>query len=606
MRISFCLFVFFLVFAPAGSAGEISGPVRHELRFPQAAAHYVEVRSSFPAADHETLTVFMATWTPGSYLIREYARHVEEVGFTSPDGELLHWEKVAKNRWKVWTGGHAQVLMQYRVFAHDMSVRNNFVGTDYAFLVGAGTYMTPVDGLDLPHEVRLHLPARWPGSATGLEAVAGSPHTYRARNYTELVDSPIVAGKLARYPFTVRGKPHELVNVLEDRFWDGEKAAADLRRLVEEHAAFWGGLPYENYRFLNLITGSGGGLEHLDSTVLMTDRWATRTRENYIDWLDLASHEFFHVWNVKRLRPRALGPFDYERENYTRSLWIAEGFTSYYSALLNLRAGLITRDEYLERLADELLDLKTTPARKVQSVAEASFDAWIKYYRRDENSANTDISYYGKGEVIAFLLDARIRAATGGSQSLDTLMRSAYARFSGTEGYTPEQFIALTGELAGTEVADWLKAASTQSGSLDLQPALAYYGLRLDRHPGDSGGKGTDEAPAAWLGAEFAVQEGRLVARTVTRGTPAYLAGLSAGDELVAIDDVRVLPGELEKRMQYYAPADRVKLTLARRGALRELAVELAARPAEEWRLTVVEKPTPEQRKHLAAWLGRQ
>ncbi|HET9679257.1 MAG TPA: PDZ domain-containing protein [Gammaproteobacteria bacterium] len=585
-------------------------PIRHTVSIPEPTTHYVEIRSTFPVSnDQDTMTVFMAVWTPGSYLVREFSRQVENVRFFSPQGELLPSKKISKNRWQVKTRGNENVVMDYRVYAREMSVRTSFVDSDFALLGPASLFFVPVNKQNLPHIVDLELPTNWPDSASGLQRVESIKHGYRAENYDDLVDSPIVAGDLKRYEFIVRGKKHALVNVLEGKFWNGEKAASDVEKLVKQHAEFWGGLPYEKkYLFLNLIVQWGGGLEHKNSTVLMTNRWAMSDRESYIDWLDLVSHEFFHTWNVKRLRPVALGPFDYEDENYTRSLWIAEGFTSYYSGLLNHRAGLITQDEYLELLAGEIYDISHTPGRFVRSAAEASFDAWIKYYRPDENSVNTGVSYYTKGAVIAFLLDTRIRAVTNNKKSLDDVMRLAYTRYADEAGYTPEQFRAVVADVANEDVAQWLYQASYTSSDLDFNKALAWYGLTLDKtaedEDSDDEGKNDPWNPQpAWLGVELDFRGNNLIIEQIKRGTPAYKAGLNVGDELIAIDDIRITEDNYKDRMKHYPPQSEVRVTFSRRGELRELNVTLGAKPAEKWELKIVENPSEAQKARLESWL---
>jgi predicted metalloprotease with PDZ domain len=242
----------------------------------------------------------------------------------------------------VHTGGASSVTVKYRVYGREMTVRTNFVEADFALINGAATFLTLADEVaPRPHVVTVTLPSAWKQTMTGLPAVEGGvAHQYRAADFDTLVDSPIVAGNPAVYEFTVQGKSHFLVNVGEGGVWDGPRSAADTQRIVETQAAFWGSLPYDKYVFINMITEGTGGLEHANSTVLMTSRWRTRTRRGYADWLSLVSHEYFHVWNVKRLRPVELGPFEYERENYTRSLWAAEGLTDYYADLLAARAGL--------------------------------------------------------------------------------------------------------------------------------------------------------------------------------------------------------------------------------------------------------------------------
>jgi predicted metalloprotease with PDZ domain len=536
----------------------------------------------------------MAVWTPGSYLVREFSRHVEGVTARGADGRPVTVEKSEKNRWRVATGGGATVTVAYRVYGREMSVRTNWIEAGYALINGAPTFLTLADGVRRPHEVVIVPAAGWNRSMTGLPALPGGEHRYRAPDFDVLVDSPILVGNPAVHEFTVDGKPHYLVNEGEGGVFDGARAAKDLEAIVREHRRMWGSLPYDKYLFLNVINEAGGGLEHLNSTVLMTTRWATRTRRNYLAWLDLASHEFFHVWNVKRLRPVELGPFDYESEVHTRSLWVAEGITDYYADLAVHRAGLSTREEYLDSLSNKIEELQTTPGREVQSVELASFDAWIKYYRPDENSANTAISYYTKGAVVAFVLDARVRAATGGAKSLDDVMRAAYEKFSGPRGFTPEEFRAVAQQVAGVDVSGFWRTAVEGTGELDYTEALEVFGLRF--RPTTAG------RVRPWLGITTRNDAGRLVVAQVGRGGPGLLAGLNVDDEIVAVDDYRVRADRWDNRLDQYRPGDKVTLTIARREQMMKLEVAFASEPPRQWRLEVTAM-TDAQRSRQASWL---
>jgi predicted metalloprotease with PDZ domain len=402
------------------------------------------------------------------------------------------------------------------------------------------------------------------------------------------------------YDFVVDGKPHSLVDVGEGGVFDGARAAKDLETIVKEDRRFWGFLPYDRYVFFNMITESGGGLEHKNSTVLMTNRWATRTRRAYLSWLELASHEYFHAWNVKRLRPAELGPFNYENENITRSLWIAEGFTDYYAELQVHRAGLSTREEYLEALSNAIEALQTTPGRLVQSAEMASFDAWIKYYRPDENSPNTSISYYTKGTVIAFLLDARIRKET--SKSLDDVMRVEYERFSGAKGYTPEEFRAEAEKVTGINLKQFWDTAVESTAELDYSEALDTLGLRFKPVPAQA----PDRPAKTWLGITTRNDIGRLVVTQVQRGSPADVAGINVDDEILAIDDFRVRADRFENRLEQYKPGDRISVLVARREQLLKVDLPLSTEPVKGWRLEVNPNATEIQRRSLDAWLRGQ
>ncbi|HYO14978.1 MAG TPA: PDZ domain-containing protein, partial [Thermoanaerobaculia bacterium] len=453
---------------------------------------------------------------------------------------------------------------------------------------------------------RLVLPPEWKVAVSPLPpAPEGGEHAWRAEDFDTLVDSPLYAGNAQVHRFEVAGKTHLLVNEGEGGIWDGPRSAADAEKIVREAVAFWGTAPYPRYVIFNLLTETGGGLEHRDSSVLMTSRWKARTREGWLDWLGLVSHEFFHAWNVKRLRPVELGPFDYEAEVYTRNLWVAEGFTTYYDDLLVHRAGLSTTKEYLGKLSKHIETLQTSPYRLVQPLDEASFDAWIKYYRRDENAVNTATSYYIKGAVVAFLLDARIRRATGGRRSLDDVLRLAYQRHAGERGFTSEEIYRAAGEVAGTDLGPWFEHAVETTAELDYSEALDWFGLRFaESEEAKAKDDQPAEPPAGWLGADTEVQDGRLVVTILRRGTPAYEAGLNVGDEILAVGEFRVPPSGWEERLKAYRPGEKVSLLIARRERLMRLSVTFGEKPRPRWKLETAPDATPEQQARLAAWLA--
>jgi predicted metalloprotease with PDZ domain len=576
-----------------------SEPIRYTLRFPAPETHYVEVEASVPAGQ-PAIELMMAVWTPGSYLVREYERHVEQVAAKGPDGAALVVAKTQKNRWRIDAKGAPRVTVTYRVYGREMSVRTNWIESRFALLNGAPTFLTLAErGVERPHFVTLELPAAWKTCETSLSPVTGGGYQYRAASYDELVDSPFIAGNPAVHHFEVGGKPHVLVNEGEAGVFDGKRAAGDLAKIVAEAERLWGSLPYERYVFINVLSETAGGLEHKSSTVLMASRWATSTRRAYVSWLTLAAHEHFHAWNVKRLRPIELGPFDYERENPTTALWVAEGFTAYYEHLLVRRAGLTTDVELIDGIGADIRELQTTPGRLAQPVATASADAWIKYYRPDENTPNTAISYYTKGAVIAFLLDAKIRRATNGAKSLDDVMRLAYSRYSGAKGFTEGDFKGVVHEVAGRDFGPWWTSALQTTDELHYDDALDWLGLRFKPVDQTVGGPGK-----AWLGATTRNDGGRLVVTQVRRGTPAHRAGVNVDDEILAIDDFRVRADGLDRRLEQYAPERAVTLLVARRDELVRLPVTLGREPSDTWRLEPKADATPEQQAHRKAWSG--
>lgn len=592
----------------AGASGD-GQSISYTLSVPKPSTHYVAVRARIPTRGRDRLPLMMAVWTPGSYLIRDYPRHLEGFAARAPDGTALPWQKVEKHRWRVSTKGHPFVVVSYELYAHEMSVRHNWVAPELGVLNGAPTFITDPEHLEVTHRVRLMLPPDWDNAVTGLPRAPGTApeaHTYLASSYAELVDSPIVAGAPDVQDFEVAGTPHQLVSLPAAKLWDFPRAAADVEAIVRTQQKFWGGeLPYARYIFMNLVTNSWGGLEHRNSTLMMTSPYAYKRREHYLAWLGLVSHEFFHTWNVKRLRPVSLRNYDFERENYTRALWMVEGITSYYDDLLVHRAGLSERDEYLERLSKNIQRVQTRPGRKVQSLQAASFDAWIKHYQPDENSPNTTISYYAKGAVVAFLLDARIRAATGGHKSLDDVMRLMYGRYA-QKGFAPQDFAQAVETVANRTISPWLQTVTATTKELDYGPALEWWGLRF--RPAEPAERktatGADRGPTVHLGIETETRDGRLLVDAVLRGQPAWHAGVSVGDELIALDGYRLGPRNWRQRLALYTAGDQVTLLVARRDVLRSLTVELAPEPRDTWALEVAPDTTPAQTRRRKAWLS--
>ncbi|MGJ5813918.1 M61 family metallopeptidase [Paludibaculum fermentans] len=588
-------------------------PVRYTLKFPAAHTHYVEVTAEIPAGQ-PAVELYMPVWTPGSYLVREYARNVENFKAQDSQGHELTWSKTRKNRWKVDAKGAAAISLNYKVYAHEMSVQGNWVDAGFAMMNGAANFMTLVGADKRPYEVKLELPSGWTRSISGMKE-GPAPHTYLAVDWDQLLDSPIYAGNGPIHEFEVDGKKHYLVNEGEGPMWDGPASARDVAKIVAEYSRQWGGLPYDKYVFFNMITESGGGLEHKNSTWMGTSRWAYgntqdppeipggapagagNRRPNRVGWLGLVSHEYFHLWNVKRLRPVELGPFDYENETYTRSLWLAEGVTSYYGPLALRRSGLSTQPQLLRAMSGAIGQLQTTPGRLVTPAESASYNAWIQLYRPNENTSNTAISYYTKGQVIGFILDAKVRKATNGAKSLDDVLKLAFERYSGAKGYTPEQFRAVASEVAGVDLKSFFKNALETTEELDYTEALDWYGLRFRPQAGRNG------PPRIVTGVTTGTAAGRIVVSRLQRGTAAYDAGLNVDDEILAVNGYRVRAEQWPSRLDNYKPGDTVDLLVARRDKLMTFKLPIVTDEAKTWALEVKADASDEQKAHLKSWL---
>lgn len=585
---------------------------KYVLHFDDARNHVVDVRLEFRSENSEKSELMMATWTPGSYLIREYARNVDQITAVNALGEPLSLEKTSKNRWTIRGKNLDEVVVRYRVYCREMSVRTNFVDREFAVLNGAPTFIIPTANVQDPIEVDIELPLGWRQSVTALDAKEGAAAgIYQARDFDHLVDSPIVIGNPEVQSFNVNGIEHVLVNVGGNGLWDATKATGDVAKIVAEQQALWKKVPYRKYYFLNVIGESGGGLEHDESTLMLTSRWAFRRPEDYKKWLGLVSHEFFHAWNIRTLRPKALVDYDYENENYFPSLWIAEGITSYYDDLSLVRSGVISQEDYLSSLSKQIERLESTPGRLQQSLRDASHDAWIKYYRQDEHSRNTQISYYIKGAVVAFLLDARIRELTQNKKSLDDVMREVYRRYSGDRGYTETEFRKVAARVAGEDLSDWFAKHVDEASELNYQPALDWLGLRLEGwdsgegkvEPKEGEDVGESKVEVPWLGAGTREENGKLMVTSVTVDSPAYETGMNVDDELIAVNRFRVQSSTLDRVLSQFAGEPEVTLTLSRRGELLELPIQVRGKPEGASKLLPIKEPSKKQQASMNDWL---
>ncbi|NML15107.1 M61 family metallopeptidase [Azohydromonas caseinilytica] len=561
---------------------------------------------------HVTLTVpqpaaeqrlSLPVWIPGSYMVREFGRHLS--GLSARQGQQeVPLRQLDKTTWVASCQGDAAPLeVSCLVYAFDTSVRTAFLDADRGFFNGTSLCLRVEGREHEPHQISFGtLPAGWE-IATAMPAVQAAPPTYAAPDYHELIDHPFELGRFWRGSFEAAGVPHEFVVAGAWPGFDGERLLADARRICEAQIAFWhpddGPAPFERYVFLlNVVEDGYGGLEHRASTALIASRRDLPRRGNpanaltdgYVTLLGLISHEYFHSWNVKRLKPREFERLDYGQENYTELLWFFEGFTSYYDDLLLVRAGLIDEARYLKLVAKNLNGVLATPGRFVQSVAQSSFDAWVKYYRSDENTPNATVSYYAKGSLVALALDLTLRGA--GQGSLDAVMRSLWQRSGGGPIGEDDVRQALE-QVAGRSVAEELDAWVHGTEDLDLRPLLARMGVAWKAEP----------LPfAAALG--LRLSEGPVTGvqvRSVLRGSAAERAGVSAGDELVAVDRWRVR--RLDDAQQWLTVGAPFELLLVRGQRVLSCQVEPPAQPASNVVLSVDEGAGEAAQALRRAWL---
>lgn len=609
-----CAAAFLLVLPLFAAAQTTPVDISFTVAMPRPHTHLFEIDIAIkrtadgPAEERLVLPV----WTPGSYMVREFARHVQDFAAADTAGQPLKWEKTNKDTWRVVTNGAREWRATYRVYANELSVRTSELNSDHAFWNNANLLMYLEGFLKSPSTVRVLAPDVWK-VATGLPAVLGQKNTFRAENFDVLYDSPFEASNFKTLVFNVKGVPHRIVIDGEGNY-DPERMRLDVQKIVEMQAALMGEIPYRDYTFiLHLRSNAGGGLEHSNSTALSYPRFGFRirsgaratsaapvasetTERDYRGFLSLVSHEFFHLWNVKRIRPDVLGPFDYTRENYTKLLWVAEGITDYYADLTLRHAGLITESEFLSATARSMWSLQNTPGRLEQTVEESSFDSWIKYYRQDENSINSQVSYYDKGALLGLLLDLEIRKRSNGAKSLDDVMRYLYAEFfKKSRNYGPVDFQKACELMAGSSLEVFFNKYVRGTEELDYNAALEAAGLRLDTTAGAGG---------VYFGADVAQDNDRLIVRRVYAGSPAYEQGLNAGDQIVAMDNMRVTRDFFNARMAEKKPGDPVSLTIFRFDDLSTLFIKLGERREGSYRIVPLPNATEAQKRIYRSWLG--
>ena len=592
----------------------MSTPVLYTIQAVQPAAHLFEVSLRLAEPDPAGQVFSLPAWIPGSYMIREFARNIVSLS-AEAGGKAIPATKLDKHSWQLPAGTQGPVILRYTVYAWDLSVRSAHLDQTHGFFNGTSVFLAAHGHEDAPHRVNIRPPkgledARW-RVATSLPEAAGEKGAaerygfglYRADSYDDLIDHPVEMGTFTLGEFEACGVPHA-VAITGRHDCDMGRLLADLKPVCERQIRLFGEpAPMDRYVFLTTAVGDGyGGLEHRASTALLCSRadlphaGMDEATDGYRQFLGLCSHEYFHTWNVKRIKPAAFVPYRLAEENYTRLLWAFEGFTSYYDDLMLVRSQRIALDDYLKLLAKTITQVHKGSGRHKQSVAESSFEAWTKYYRQDENSPNAIVSYYTKGALVALLLDLRLRAESHGARSLDTLMQALWQRHGQTGiGVAEDGIFALATELGGEALAGWLQELVEGTAELPLEQGLRRVGLKLAWEPA---------SPAPGIGVRTVAEGEMLKIANVFDGGAAQAAGLSAGDMLVAIDGLKVSAGSFDKLLARRLAGDSAEIHVFRRDELMRFEVELRAPLADTARLAVDPDAGATARTLREAWLA--
>ncbi|MBI4417400.1 MAG: M61 family metallopeptidase [Ignavibacteriales bacterium] len=585
--------VIFLSFTAMAFAQPV---ISYTLSMSQPWTHYFEVQVNFDGlpANQAAFELSLPAWRTGRYLILDFAGSVQEFSASDKDGRSLRWEKNDKDTWRIEKGTSTRVSARYKVYANEFHLRTKGLNDEGAFLDGAAAFMYASEYRQIPVTLTVVPYGTW-HVTTGLERMPGKANTFVSPSYDYLVDCPLFIGNQKDFEFEAEGKKHVL-SILGEGKYDAPVVIEDLKKIIKVNKDFWGDLPYDRYVFmLHFSSQGGGGTEHINSTILGARPFALAQSGSYRGFLGLVSHEFFHTWNVKQIRPAGISPYDWSKENYTKELWVSEGTTSYYGRMLLLRAGYILPTEIIDQLPREIENERMRPGNRVQPVTESSFDAWIKYWKGNENSFNAESDYYDRGADVSLILDLEIRHRSGNRYSLDDVMRALYKRFPWNgSGYTVEDLRKLCEEFGGESFAQFFDDHVHGTKSLAWEKALSYAGLAVMTEP-----KGTP-----WLGTFTRDQDGRAVIRTIVAGSPAYVAGLNTNDEIIALDGYRVRSSDLTDRVTARAVGETVRITVMRDDRLREFQVTLTVHPVPSYRVKRVEKPLALQKQIFESWLG--
>lgn len=554
-------------------------------------SHYFEIEMEIADFKAKEVAIKMPIWAPGSYLAREFAKSVNLVKAYDLEGKELAIEKRDKNTWVVQTKGVKNVKIKYEVYAFELSVRTSFLDDSHGYINGTSVFMYVEDNKDadgylqiVPHESFNKINTALP---------MGRNKFYEYKDYDHLADSPIEIGNQETFQFNAGGVKHTVAMYGEGNY-DVEKLKVDMAKVVEAETKVFGENPNKEYLFIihNLTVGSGG-LEHKESTTLQVERW-TYGEDDYKGFLSLVAHEYFHLWNVKRIRPKALGPFDYDNENYTDLLWVMEGFTSYYDELILRRAGFYSEDEYMGKVFSTINYVENTPGNKVQPVAHASFDAWIKAYRHNENSSNTTISYYPKGHVLAAVLDLYIIKKFKSEKCLDDFMQMLWADFyiKADVGFTEEEFQATLEKFLGEDMAWFFDDFVYDTKTPDFAKFFKGVGLNVTN---------ANSIATPYLGIRTSGSGGKLTVTQVVSGSAAEKGGISVNDELIAIDGYRVNKSSFDFMLKTFEAGDKFELTLSRDNLIKKYTITMGENKRDKYVKTT--DFTDASKKNYDYWL---
>ncbi len=593
------IFLFCVIFINTLSAsGFQKGSIEYRLSMPHPHTHYFEVEIILRNYLNDFVDFKIPVWTPGSYLIREYAKNVENFSVTHADKREVKFHKINKNTWRIEHKKEAELLIKYRVYAFEGSVRMSYLDDEHAFIMANTTLMFVEDLRDEESLLIIERPIQWKKITTTLTKLKGNTDTFIIPNYDILIDSPIEIGNHDIIEFEASGVMHEVV--MYGAFtYDADKIKSDLIKIVESATEIFGENPNEQYIFfVHHSDKSNGGLEHLNSTVLEVSRWAYTNSKLYDSFLGLAAHEYFHLWMVKRLKPVEFKRFNYDKENYTDMLWVMEGITSYYDEKIMLKSGFHDDSRFITILINAMANIENTPGATVQTVSEASFDAWIKFYRKNKNSNNNQISYYTKGMIVGALLDLEIIYSSKGRKSLDDVVGQLYEHFykKMNRGIVVEDLKKAAEKACGHDLVKFFNDYVYGTKYLDNIKHLRYAGIELV--------KKDNSQNANTIGANVKIENEILTVESLKKGGSAYENGLNIGDELISINGFRANKNNVASLINKFDVGEKVEIQISRKGIIKKYELDIRIDEKVSYSYEEVANKTKLQERVYNKWMN--
>lgn len=575
--------------------------VDYTIHLDQPRTRYVNVEIHIPKAPSEAIELKLPTWLPGAYKLGEFSANIEQFRVTNGSDEPVTWKKIDKLTWCVMAQANQSVTITYKVYTFQLADDASYLCDDFAIINPGTVCLAVIPFMEHPCTLKAVIPDRWRHISTGMEPVDDSKRKFYAADYHELMDCPMLIGNHYLHQFIVNGILHEVAIEGKGNI-DKSQFLIDLEKITQSIISTMQHVPYKRYVFLFLITDTDAGLEHCNSTLIFERRFNFKPRKTYLNMISIFSHELFHAWNVKALRPKELVKPNYFSETYTDLLWFSEGFTNYYHFQFLLRPGIMKPKEYIDAVAFQATRYRRIPGYEYQSTAEASFDAWIKYYRSNENTPNSTISYYLKGSIIAFFLDLDILEATDGKHRLDDMMRDLYQEHyvKKFDGFTFEDVVKAAERYTGKNLEAFFQKYVYRATDMPFEEYFQKAGLELTVDKPDD-----KEMRKGDLGLRLAMREHRPHVSVIRRNSAAQHAGILPNDEIIALDGLRVFSSDdLAKRLEFMGPGDAVEIMISRNGEIKSLQVVLGEPIPVEYTVKPVGAPNEKQKRLFKQWTG--